>query len=242
MMPEMDGLQLCRQVRERENAGYVYIILLAAKDSQENIIKGLESGAELLARINTGTRVIKLERSLKKAYGEIKALSITDSLTGCYNRRYLEEKLSKEIKRARRYQRKLSLAMCDIDHFKKVNDTYGHPVGDMVLKEVVGRLRTSIRADIDWIARYGGEEFIIVFPETSLENTFTKADSLRRMISEKKVAVAGWDQVFVTVSFGVSSIEKMSDGGDVSGDEMIKNADVCLYKAKSSGRNRVVKE
>jgi diguanylate cyclase (GGDEF)-like protein len=104
------------------------------------------------------------------------------------------------------------------------------------------RFRTSIRADIDWIARYGGEEFIIVFPETSLENTFKKADSLRRMISEKKVAVAGRDQVFVTVSFGVSSIEKISDGGDVSGDEMIKNADVCLYKAKSLGRNRVVKK
>lgn len=253
MMPEMNGLDFCRYVRATEHPGYVYIILLTAKDSKEDIIKGLEIGAddyltkpfnhaELLARINTGGRVIGLERSLKKAYREIKALSITDSLTGCYNRSYLEEKLPKEVKRASRYHRKLSLVMCDIDHFKKVNDTYGHQVGDMVLKEFVGRIRGSIRADIDWIARYGGEEFIIVFPETNMESTFNKADMLRRMISKKQVAMTDQGHVFVTASFGVSGIEKLNSEGDVSAGEMIKKADTCLYKAKSAGRNCVVKE
>jgi len=252
MMPEMDGLQLCRRIRKDLNSGYVYIVVLTARDSREDILKGFETGAddyltkpfnhaELLARINTGTRVIGLERSLKQAYREIKSLSITDSITGCYNRRYLEEKLPGEIKRARRYGRDLSVVMCDIDHFKTVNDTYGHQVGDMVLNAFAQRIRAAIRKDIDWMARYGGEEFVIVFPETCLENTFKKADMLRRMISEKKVGVSGRDQIFITTSFGVSGIEALSDAEDITAANLIKDADDCLYQAKASGRNCVVK-
>jgi diguanylate cyclase (GGDEF)-like protein len=252
MMPEMDGLQLCRWIRKDLNSGYVYIVVLTARDSREDILKGFEKGAddyltkpfnpaELLARINTGTRVIGLERSLKKAYREIKALSITDSITGCYNRRYLEEKLPGEIKRARRYRRDLSVVMCDIDHFKTVNDTYGHQVGDMVLNAFAQRIGAAIRKDIDWMSRYGGEEFFIVFPETCLENTFKKADMLRRMISGKKVGVCGRDQIFITASFGVSGIETLSNAEEITAAMLIKEADDCLYQAKSTGRNRVVK-
>lgn len=252
MMPEMDGIELCRRIRNELNSAYIYIVVLTARDSSEDILRGFETGAddyltkpfdhaEMLARINTGTRVIRLERSLKQAYREIKALSITDSITGCYNRRYLEEKLPGEIKRARRYQRNLSVVMCDIDHFKMVNDTYGHQVGDTVLSAFARRIQAAIRKDIDWMARYGGEEFVIVFPETSLDNTAKKANMLRRMISERKVGVCGHDQIFITASFGVSGIEAMDAKKKFTASDLIGDADYCLYQAKSSGRNRVIK-
>lgn len=146
MMPEMDGLQLCRLTRQNRWPGYVFIILLTAKDSKDDIITGLEAGAddyltkpfnhaELIARLKTGKRILELERSLTNANEEIRILSITDPLTGCYNRGYLTRRLPQEIKRARRYNRPLSVVLSDLDHFKSVNDTYGHQAGDLVLKK-----------------------------------------------------------------------------------------------------------
>ncbi len=134
MMPEMDGLELCKAIRKLPTDGYVYIILFTAKDSKEDIIKGLEAGAddyltkpvnhpELMARLNTGVRILELEKSLRKANEEIRILSITDHLTGCYNRGYIGEHLPREIKRAHRYKHPLSVIISDIDHFKKVNDS-----------------------------------------------------------------------------------------------------------------------
>ena len=136
-MPEMNGLELCRAVRARNFARYTFIILVTANDAKAQIIEGLEAGAddyitkpfnraELIARINTGKRIIKLERSLLKANEEIRILSITDPLTQVYNRGYMSKRMTQEIKRAKRYRQPLSLIICDIDHFKKVNDLYGH--------------------------------------------------------------------------------------------------------------------
>ncbi len=252
MMPQMDGLALCRWIRCERNADYVYIVVLTAKDSTEDVLKGFETGvddyltkpfnhAELLARINTGMRIIGLERSLKQAYREIKALSIIDSVTGCYNRRYLEEKLPGEIKRAQRYRRDLSIVMCDLDHFKMINDTYGHQVGDMVLHAFASRIQNVIRKDIDWMARYGGEEFLIVFPETSIDNAYRKADMLRRLIAENRLGVSERDQIYITASFGVSGLPAESDRDHVVASELIGNADACLYRAKMAGRNCVIK-
>lgn len=252
MMPEMDGLALCRWIRRAKNEDYVYIVVLTARDSTEDVLKGFETGvddyltkpfnhAELLARINTGMRIIGLERSLKQAYREIKALSVTDSVTGCYNRRYLEEKLPGEVKRALRYRRDLSVVMCDLDHFKGVNDTYGHQVGDRVLNTFARRIREVIRKDIDWMARYGGEEFVIVFPETCVENSYKKADMLRRMISGTQVAVSQRDRIFITASFGVSGLAAAGNSNNITAADLIRDADACLYRAKAAGRNCVVK-
>jgi PleD family two-component response regulator len=172
LMPEMEGPELCEAIRNKNPKGYVYIVLLTAKDSLDDIIVGLEAGAddyltkpanrsELIARLKNGLRILELEKSLKEANEEIRVLSITDPLTGIYNRGYLNERLPQEIKRSIRYKRALSLILCDLDHFKLVNDQYGHVAGDEVLKGFVNCVVASIREQIDWTARYGGEEFLI---------------------------------------------------------------------------------
>lgn len=250
MMPEMDGLELCRVIRQKENPGYVFIVLLTGQDSQDDIITGLKAGAdeyltkpfnraELIARLNTGRRFLEQERALRKANEEIRILSITDPLTGCSNRGCLNTRLPQEILRAARYHRPLSIVMCDIDHFKKVNDTYGHQPGDMVLKEFSKRINDSIRDNVDMLARYGGEEFLVTLPETDLDGALNMAERLRRVISEKKFAI-GTKKIKITASFGVAGFDSDNAGSQISFDTLINLADKCLYRAKTDGRNRVV--
>jgi len=183
-------------------------------------------------------RLMKKHESLEKANGEIRLLSRKDSLTGCYNRGYLNEHLPHEIKRALRYHHPLSLALCDLDHFKKVNDTYGHLCGDMVLKEFVDCLLSLIRSDMDWLARYGGEEFLLVLPETSFKNASRLAERLRKQISKK---VFNWEgeKISITASFGVTGFDKIRPGENFSLDDLIEMADQYLYQAKNKGRNKV---
>jgi two-component system cell cycle response regulator len=248
MMPEMDGPDLCRAIRKSEFEGYVFLILLTAKDSKNDIIEGLEAGAddyltkpfnpaELMARLNTGKRIVNLERSLRKANEEIRQLSITDSLTGAYNRGYLNDHLPQELKRAMRYGRSLSLILCDIDHFKRVNDTHGHQAGDLVLKVFARSLMGSIRKDLDWIARYGGEEFLIVLPETDLSGASLVGERIRKTVEKTQVDFQGVS-ISVTASFGLASLQSLTENGDPC-DLLIKQADDMLYLAKSEGRNRV---
>ena len=250
MMPEMDGLELCRAIRQKENPGYVFIVLLTAKDSQDDIISGLEAGAdeyltkpfnraELIARLNTGRRFLEQEKALKQANEEIRILSITDPLTGCSNRGFLNTRLPQEIQRAVRYNRPLSIFMCDIDHFKKVNDTYGHQAGDLVLKEFSKRINDSIRDKVDMLARYGGEEFLVTLPETDLDGALHLSERLRRVISEKKFDI-GTKKIKITASFGVAGFDSGNTGDEISFDTLINHADKYLYKAKNEGRNRVV--
>ncbi len=249
MMPKIDGLELCRTLRKIESPGYVFIIIITAKDAKEDIVRGLEAGAddyvskpfnqaELLARIKTGIRILKLERSLREANEKIRRLSITDPLTGCYNRGYLMEFLPSEIKRSIRYSHPLSVIMCDIDHFKDVNDTYGHQAGDMVLKEFVGIIKKQIRDGSDWIARYGGEEFLIVLPETDAYRAGTVAERIRRSIEESLID-AGGEKIRITASFGVAGFDPKKKKEVVTSDILIKKADQMLYEAKKEGRNRV---
>ena len=249
MMPEMNGLQLCRAIRERTNTGYVFTVLLTAKDSKDDIVAGLEAGAddyltkpvnqaELIARIKTGIRILELERSLKRANEEIRILSITDPLTGCYNRGYMTERLPQEIKRAKRYRHSLSLVLCDIDHFKKINDTYGHQVGDRILKEFVQWINESIRDGVDWLARYGGEEFLIVVPETDTKGACCVVERLRRMLSQKAIGIQG-ERIHITASFGVTGLDPATPDEKISPEALITQADECLYQAKQEGRNRV---
>lgn len=185
MMPELNGLELCKALRHSTTQGYVYILFLTAKDSKADVVKALEAGAddyitkpfdrdELLARIKTGLRVLDLERSLKQATEEIRILSLTDPLTGIYNRAYLNERLPHEVKRSVRYEHPLQLVMCDIDHFKAVNDLHGHQAGDEVLRGFASLLKGSIGQNLDWVARYGWRNLFLSF--------------LRRMLA----ALAGW--------------------------------------------------
>ncbi len=252
MMPGMNGLELCRALRKKQLPGYVFIILLTARDSTDDIITGLEAGAddylskpflhaELLARLNTGIRVLELEKSLQRANEKIKQMTRTDALTGCYNKRYLDEYLPVEISRSKRYNRALSIIMCDIDHFKKINDTYGHLSGDDVLKNFSQCLMQSVRKKIDWVVRYGGEEFLLVLPETDKAGAYKLAERNRREVARQRTVVNDVP-IHITASFGISCFLPLP--GDVmkTPDEMIRQADKLLYKSKQEGRNKVTME
>lgn len=248
-MPEMDGIALCRALRSSEK-GYTYIILLTSRDAIEHLVAGLQSGAddylikpviepELIARLNTGRRIVTLERSLRAANEENRRLSITDPLTGVFNRRYLMEQLPREIDRAARYGRQLSTIMCDVDHFKKINDTHGHLTGDDVLKRFAATLQQCVRT-ADWIARYGGEEFVIVLPETSVANAATCAEHIRQSIASTPFAAAGV-QLSVSASFGVSGwMDTVPKGASL--DVLMARCDSGVYASKAAGRNRITTE
>jgi diguanylate cyclase (GGDEF)-like protein len=247
-MPEMDGVALCKAVRNMQMDGYVYALLLTARDAKEHIIAGLEAGAddylikpvhepELIARLNAGRRILNLEHSLRAANQRNRILSITDALTGAYNRRYLMEQLPRELERCRRYAYPLSVLMCDIDNFKQINDARGHSAGDDVLQQFAARAQRSIRTNSDWVARYGGEEFLIVLPETEYEGAVFVAEKIRNLISESVFATRAGD-VAVTASFGVVSTGPSGPDIGLKVDAMIRIADECLYRSKQEGRNR----
>jgi len=250
MMPDLNGIELCKTLRSMPNIGYIYFILLTGKDSKDDIVTGFEAGtddfltkpihpSELIARLKSGIRILELEKSLKSANEEIRYLSITDSLTKCYNRSYLANRLNQEIKRAKRYNHPLSIILTDIDYFKKVNDTYGHLIGDRVLKQFAGWIMSSIRHDIDWIVRYGGEEFLIALPETPLSGASCAAEKFRQIIDEQEIKVSN-TKIKVTASFGVSGFDSIHYTEKLSLDTMISQTDKYLYQAKKEGRNRVV--
>lgn len=249
IMPEMDGLELCRKLRAKQSPGYVYIILLTLKDAKEDVIKGLQTGAddflskpfypgELIARLNTGMRILNLERTLKSANEEIRILSITDTLTGSYNRGYLNDRLPQEIRTARRYRHPLSILMCDIDHFKKINDSFGHIAGDGVLAEFVSVLSGSIRTQVDWVARYGGEEFVVVLPQTPVDNALIAAERLRKNVAEKEISL-GQETIRITASFGAAGFDAGTPESIVSFEKLINTADMFLLLSKQQGRNKV---
>jgi diguanylate cyclase (GGDEF)-like protein len=250
MMPEIDGPQLCRLIREKKTDGYVFILLITARDSKTDIVSGLESGAddyltkpihpaELVARINTGIRILKLEQSLKNANEEIRLLSISDPLTGCYNRSYLNERFPQELRRTQRYSHPLSIVLADIDHFKKVNDTFGHQAGDEVLKAFADCIIAQIRKKVDWVVRYGGEEFLIILPETACEGAHSMAERLRIAVGEIAIQVGG-EEIRITASFGGASAKLASkDIVKIDMDKLINKADEQLYRSKGEGRNRV---
>jgi two-component system, cell cycle response regulator len=249
-MPVMDGVALCKAVRSLQLDGYVYALLLTARDSKEHIIAGLEAGAddylvkpvheaELIARLNAGRRILNLEHSLRVANQRNRILSITDALTGSYNRRYLMEQLPREVERCRRYAYPLSVLMCDIDHFKKINDERGHSAGDDVLQQFAARAQKTIRSNSDWVARYGGEEFLIVLPETSFMGGMFVAEKIRTLVCATPFATRNGD-VAVTASFGVASTGANGPDLALKVELMIRTADECLYRSKQTGRNRTI--
>jgi two-component system, cell cycle response regulator len=251
VMPEMDGVELCRAIREQTSDKYTYIIMLSSYDSKEGMIRGLDAGAdeylikpinhtELLVRLKTADRILSLESSLKQSYEEIKALSVRDPLTGMFNRGYLDERLLQEVKRSFRFERPLSVIMLDFDHFKQINDNFGHAAGDQVLRDCSSLLLRTLRMEIDWIARYGGEEFAVVLPETFLSGAMIAAERLRITLAAHSIFIAE-TELRITASFGVAGFVPASQKEDLSVvDTLIACADECLYRAKREGRNRVI--
>ncbi len=250
-MPVVDGLGVVAAVRGGDWPGYIFTILLTGRDSRESILAGLEAGAddylvkpvdeaELLARMKTGWRIAELELRLRTAREEAVKLSLTDALTGVNNRRHLTDSLPGEVTRARRFGRPLSVVMCDIDHFKRVNDTYGHAAGDAVLREFAALLVQQLRVDIDWVARFGGEEFVLVLPETDLAGAVLAAERLRAAVAALAVVFEG-QTIRVTSSFGVASVGLAWPEGPVA-EQLLTQADQCLYVSKKLGRDRVTAE
>ncbi len=250
VMPEMDGIEFCRALRRQEQEGYVYVFLVTAKSSKEDLIRGLEGGAddylikpidpaELAARLVTARRILALERTLKEKNREITRLLHTDHLTRVFNRTHLDAQLGSVCRQAQRYGRDLSVVLCDIDHFKSVNDTYGHQIGDIVLRDFARTISEALRFGIDWVARYGGEEFVVVLPETGYDGVLQVCERLRLLVSRMPIDDGKGGSFTITASFGAAVLEP-GYPGRVSGYDLIGLADGCLYRAKRGGRNRVV--
>jgi diguanylate cyclase (GGDEF)-like protein len=248
-MPHMDGLELCQALRTRTWPGCVYILLLTIQDGEEDILAGLDagaddylskraSGAQLVARLRTAQRVLALEHSLKRALDEKRALALTDPLTGAHNRSYFTRQLGRELKRVLRSGGPLSLLSIDVDYFKRINDQFGHEAGDAVLRELVHRIGAALRRDTDWCARVGGEEFTAVLPETSLAGAREVAEQMCQLVAAAPIRLLA-AEVNITVSIGVSSLEALSLDPPPSIESLMRQADRCLYKSKEQGRNRV---
>ncbi len=255
-MPEMNGDVLSKKIRKELNRSDLPIICLTAMPDQSELLKVFKAGVsdylvkpfakeELLARITVHLERYRLSRQLKEKINDlkisnekIKKLSITDPLTGCYNRNYLSRQLAKEITRTIRYQTSISVILTDIDFFKKVNDTFGHSAGDRVLVEFVSLIHQTIRKDLDWVARYGGEEFVIVLPETAYDHACDCTERLRKTIAGTPVIHDGIP-IAITASFGVTTLAPALITDNFSTDRLIDTADHFLYQAKENGRNRV---
>src|SRR5829696_3804684 len=246
-LENFDGLRLCSQLRSLERTRNIPILAIAEGDDNSRMIRGLEIGVndflqrpidknELLARVRTQIRKKRYTERLRDNVQLSIEMAITDALTGLYNRRYMENHLATLVDQAASRGKPLALLVLDIDHFKSVNDTYGHDAGDDVLREFAVRIRKSIRG-IDLACRYGGEEFVIVMPETDIQVAGMVAERLRRSIAGETFAVnKGANRIEVTISIGLSTLDRK--GEPVA--DVLKRADIALYRAKHDGRNRVV--
>ena len=243
MMPGMDGVDVCRRVRARATLQPPHIILLTALGDQQSVVTGLNAGAddfvrkpydpdELRARLEVGRRLVGLNDELLEAQHALEILARTDALTKVLNRRAIVDELEREVDRAAREGSPLGLGMLDIDHFKVVNDTYGHAAGDAVLCEVVRRILGVMRP-YDTFGRFGGEEFLVLVPGVGERELQEVLERIRNVIGCTVVVVEG-HELLVTVSLGGAT------RGSESADGLIARADDALYAAKEQGRDRVV--
>ena len=243
MMPGADGLAVCRAVRGRE-APYVYIILLTSRDRREDLVEALDAEVddfltkpfdkvELRARLRSGERVLAVQERLLQAQEALRIEATHDRLTGLWNRGMILDQVERELSRARRDGGPVAVVLADLDHFKRVNDTYGHPVGDAVLVQAAERMRSELRA-YDAIGRYGGEEFLVVLPGADSKTAKQVAERARLALAGSPLVVADFC-LDVTASLGVAATS--APHADVS--SLIQSADSSLYRAKAQGRNRV---
>lgn len=251
IIPGLDGYEVCRWLKLDDASRGIPIIMLTVKKELVDKISGLQIGAdeylpkpynelELNARIYALLRTKTLQdelrmknKQLEDLLQKVEYMAITDSLTSLYNRRRFHMVLNKEYERTKRYATPLTVVMLDIDHFKKVNDKFGHQAGDAVLKETAQMIQKSIR-DIDVAFRYGGEEFVIVLPNTEKNDASVVAERMRKKIAEHEFQELSGGHI--TISIGIAGIPDE----DISSEErLIQCADIALYQAKQNGRNRV---
>lgn len=246
---KMDPLRLCSSIRSFEETRLTPLLAIVRQGDTRKLVRALDIGVndylarpvdknELTARVATQIRRKRYIDQLRSSFEASLEMAVTDQLTGLYNRRYLASHLSGMFDRAYWTGRPLSLMILDIDHFKPINDTHGHDIGDKVIQEVAERIRNSVRG-IDLACRYGGEEFLIAMPDTDLDFAAIVAERLRQEIADHKVTLnGGRDEISVTVSIGIASTA--NGPKDDTGQKLIKRADEALYVAKSGGRNRVI--
>jgi two-component system, cell cycle response regulator len=242
-MPGLDGYQVLAVLKDNENLKDIPVVFLTGRTATHDLVAGLRGGAhdylrkpfeseELLARVGSAAHVKLLQDQLRERNEELDRVSRTDPLTGLYNRRHLDQELARTQSEARRRGEPMSVLMLDIDHFKRVNDTHGHPAGDLVLQAFARRLQDTLRAG-DIAGRWGGEEFLLILPRTDLDGAREVGERLRGAVDASPV-IADECPVRVTVSGGCAS-------GLINDDtDLVALADSCLYLAKSEGRNRIV--
>lgn len=243
MMPELDGPQVCREVRAAQGRPYVYLALLTSKDSREDLVEGLDAGAddylikpcnpaELKARLRTGQRILQLEDTLVASRENMRFRATHDALTSIWNRATILEFLRNALQQSE----STAILLCDVDHFKSVNDTKGHPAGDTILQQVAARLHAAVRAG-DGVGRYGGEEFLVVLRDCELEHLAERAEQVRRVVSEDSFSVNGSP---IAVSVSIGAVAHRKDAPPASIESILSRADGQLYEAKHAGRNRVM--
>ncbi len=251
ILPDMDGLEVLRILKARGEGNFIPVILLSVKSDLDSRVAGLRIGAddflakpfaeaEILARAAAMLRIKSLQDEVRAQKKKLEELSITDGLTGLANHRHFQETLRKEFGRAHRYNDPLSLVMIDLDHFKRVNDTHGHPFGDKVLKESAQLIRQSLREMVDVPARYGGEEFAVILPKTVITGALAVAERMRQRLREHVfsddppphrdgTSPPARISERITASFGVASYPSREI---TSADLLIRYADEALYRAK----------
>ena len=247
-LANFDALRLCSQLRSLERTRMLPLLVIAENDQEAGVIRALDLGVndyirrpidrnELMARMRTQVKRKRYNEKLRDSVQATIEMAVTDGLTGLNNRRYFDSHLQGMFEKSAGRKRPISLVMCDIDHFKAVNDAHGHDVGDEVIREFAKRIRKNIR-NMDLACRYGGEEFVVVMPDTDVALARVVAERIRLEVATHPFIVAGKIALPVTVSLGVSCIDGESD----TPEKLLKRADVALYHAKRAGRNQVITE
>ncbi len=242
-MPRIDGLQVCRAVRETAAGQFVYVILLTSHDRDDDVLEGFDAGADdyitkpfdsrqLKARVRSGARIVRLQQQLIAAREQLREKAMHDPLTGLLTRGAFFEICDGEIARAQRKSQSLALIMADLDHFKRINDQYGHLAGDDVLREAAVRLRATFRRG-DAVGRYGGEEFVALAPGCLMADAVALAERFRERVSAEPFETSA-GRINVTTSVGVAVIPGVDNSW-----ALFKSADEALYRAKAAGRNTV---
>lgn len=244
VMPQMDGTELCKRLRSSNDDNYRYIIMLTGRNSKEDIIAGLNAGAddyitkpfipqEFEMRLKVGKRILDLQQSLQDALEKQRYMAQHDALTGILNRGEIIKVLKRELNRAERRDDKLSIIMGDLDHFKRINDTCGHMAGDAVLVETAQRIKDSLRT-YDSVGRYGGEEFLLVLPGCAIEEAQLVARRILNAVKSQPMMFND-NSISITISLGVACNDT---AGYTNMEGIVQAADVALYQAKQNGRNR----